>query len=323
MENNRPELNQEPTPTPVDATNYEPGAKSKKIKPIIIIAAIVLVLSAIATTAVIVLQQQETKPQAQTPTETTQSTPFKFKASVPYVLGTAYKIIDERKIEIKEGDILEEGDAILTEENSKLILSLDDGSVIRIGANSKITLSKMQTAETTIEEEVGIIFARVQKDESHRFITKTGNVTVESLGTTFSVENSGEDVNVKVFKNKVAVNETAIDKESIEKVEVEENQEWKFEGDKPAIIDFYADWCQPCKIVEPVLEELSEEYKGKVDVFRIDTEDQQELAAMFGIKSIPSILFIPQEEQPQMAQGALPKDTLEKAIQDVLKVENN
>lgn len=103
----------------------------------------------------------------------------------------------------------------------------------------------------------------------------------------------------------------------------EENQEWKFEGDKPAIIDFYADWCQPCKIVEPVLEELSEEYKGKVDVFRIDTEDQQELAAMFGIKSIPSILFIPQEEQPQMAQGALPKDTLEKAIKDVLKVENN
>ena len=103
----------------------------------------------------------------------------------------------------------------------------------------------------------------------------------------------------------------------------EENQEWKFEGDKPAIIDFYADWCQPCKIVEPVLEELSEEYKGKVDVFRIDTEDQQELAAMFGIRSIPSILFIPQQEQPQMAQGALPKETLEKAIKDVLKVENN
>ena len=103
----------------------------------------------------------------------------------------------------------------------------------------------------------------------------------------------------------------------------EENQEWKFEGDKPAIIDFYADWCQPCKIVEPVLEEISEEYKGKVDVFRVDTEDQQELAAMFGIRSIPSILFIPKEEQPQMAQGALPKDTIEKAIQDVLKVESN
>jgi thioredoxin len=101
----------------------------------------------------------------------------------------------------------------------------------------------------------------------------------------------------------------------------EENKDWKFEGDKPAIIDFYADWCQPCKVLEPVLEEVSEEYKGQVDFFRVDTEDQQELAAMFGIRSIPSLLFIPKEEQPQMAQGALPKDTIEKAISDVLKVE--
>jgi thioredoxin len=103
----------------------------------------------------------------------------------------------------------------------------------------------------------------------------------------------------------------------------EENQEWQFEGEKPAIIDFYADWCQPCKMVEPILEEISQEYNGKVDVFRVDTEDQQELAAMFGIRSIPSILFIPKGEQPQMAQGALPKDTFEKAIKDVLKVEKN
>ena len=103
----------------------------------------------------------------------------------------------------------------------------------------------------------------------------------------------------------------------------EENQDWKFEGDKPAIIDFYADWCQPCKIVAPILEEISQEYDGKVDVYKIDTEDQQELAAMFGIRSIPSILFIPKDEQPQMAQGALPKDTIEKAIGDVLKVQDN
>jgi thioredoxin len=103
----------------------------------------------------------------------------------------------------------------------------------------------------------------------------------------------------------------------------EENQEWKFEGDKPAIIDFYADWCQPCKIVSPILEELAQEYEGKLDVFKVDTEDQQELAAMFGIRSIPSILFIPKGEQPQMAQGALPRETLEKAIKDVLKVDSN
>jgi thioredoxin len=101
----------------------------------------------------------------------------------------------------------------------------------------------------------------------------------------------------------------------------ESNKEWKFEGDKPCLIDFYADWCQPCKMVAPILEELSEEYDGKVNIYKIDTEAQQELAGMFGIQSIPSLLFVPTEGQPQMAQGALPKDTFERAIKDVLKVE--
>jgi len=101
----------------------------------------------------------------------------------------------------------------------------------------------------------------------------------------------------------------------------ENSKEWKFEGDKPCIIDFYADWCQPCKTVAPVLEELSEEYKEKVDIFKVDTEDQQELAAMFGIQSIPSILFVPADDKPQMATGALPKDSFKKAINEVLKVE--
>lgn len=101
----------------------------------------------------------------------------------------------------------------------------------------------------------------------------------------------------------------------------ENNKEWKFEGEKPCLIDFYADWCQPCKMVAPILEELSEEYDGKLDIYKIDTEDQKELAGMFGIQSIPSLLFVPTEGQPQMAQGALPKDTFERAIKDVLKVE--
>jgi len=87
----------------------------------------------------------------------------------------------------------------------------------------------------------------------------------------------------------------------------ETNKEWKFEGTNPCIIDFYADWCQPCKMVAPILEELSEEYKGKVDIYKVDTEDQQELAGMFGIQSIPSLLFVPKEGQPQMAMGAMPK----------------
>jgi len=103
----------------------------------------------------------------------------------------------------------------------------------------------------------------------------------------------------------------------------EANKEWKFEGEKPCLIDFYADWCQPCKIVAPILEELQKEYNGEINIYKVNTEQEQELAGMFGIKSIPSLLFVPKEEQPQMAMGALPKDTLKKAIKDVLKVEKN
>ncbi len=105
----------------------------------------------------------------------------------------------------------------------------------------------------------------------------------------------------------------------VEKVfNFEANKDWKFEGELPCIIDFYADWCGPCKMVAPVLEELSKEYNGKINVYKVDTEDQQELSAAFGIRSIPSMLFCPKEGQPQMAVGALPKDSLIKAIDDVL-----
>ena len=101
----------------------------------------------------------------------------------------------------------------------------------------------------------------------------------------------------------------------------EKNKEWKFEGEKPCIIDFYADWCGPCKVVAPVLEELSKDYDGKINVFKVDTEAEQELASVFGIRSIPSFLFVPAKGQPQMAMGALPKDTFVNAFKDVLGVE--
>lgn len=100
----------------------------------------------------------------------------------------------------------------------------------------------------------------------------------------------------------------------------EENKDWKFEGELPAIIDFYADWCGPCKMVAPVLEDLEKEYNGKLNIYKVNTEEQQELAAAFQIRSIPSILFIPKDGQPQMAMGALPKESVKKAITDVLKV---
>jgi thioredoxin len=98
----------------------------------------------------------------------------------------------------------------------------------------------------------------------------------------------------------------------------EKNTEWKFEGELPCLIDFYADWCGPCKMVAPILEELSTEFKGKIDIYKVDTEAEQELAAAFGIRSIPSLLFCPKDGKPQMAMGALPKDALKGAIEDVL-----
>jgi thioredoxin len=94
--------------------------------------------------------------------------------------------------------------------------------------------------------------------------------------------------------------------------------EWKYLGDKPCIIDFYAAWCGPCKTVAPILEDLAKEYDGQIYIYKIDTEAEQELAGAFGIRSIPTILFCPMGEAPQMAQGALPKEAFRKAITEVL-----
>jgi thioredoxin len=93
---------------------------------------------------------------------------------------------------------------------------------------------------------------------------------------------------------------------------------WVYLGDKPAIIDFYADWCGPCKMIAPILEELAAEYEGQIYIYKVDTEAEQQLAGEFGIRSIPSILFVPMGEDPQMAQGALPKDAFKQAIEEVL-----
>ncbi|MGC9311568.1 MAG: thioredoxin [Sediminispirochaetaceae bacterium] len=105
----------------------------------------------------------------------------------------------------------------------------------------------------------------------------------------------------------------------LEKIfDYENNTEWQYQGELPAVIDFYADWCGPCKMVAPIIEELSQEYDGKVNFYKIDTEEQQELAAAFGIQSIPSLLFIPVNGKPQMAAGALPKDTFKQVIDSEL-----
>lgn len=93
---------------------------------------------------------------------------------------------------------------------------------------------------------------------------------------------------------------------------------WKHLGDKPAIIDFYADWCGPCKMIAPILDELAAEYGDRIYIYKVDTEKEQELAASFGIRSIPSLLFVPMDGSPQMARGAMSKAQFKEAIDEVL-----
>jgi len=116
-----------------------------------------------------------------------------------------------------------------------------------------------------------------------------------------------ENLNVETFRVKV--------------FDFEKNKDWSFAGDKPCIVDFYADWCGPCRMLAPVLEELSGEYAGKVNIYKVNTEQEGRLAGMFGIRSIPTLMFIPKNGRPQVFAGALPKQELEKSIHSVLGVE--
>ena len=96
--------------------------------------------------------------------------------------------------------------------------------------------------------------------------------------------------------------------------------EWVFEGSRPAIIDFYATWCGPCKQVAPIVEQVANDYAGKIDVYKIDVDKQQELAALFGVQSIPTILFVPKEGTPQRVNGAMPRTGFDGAIKQVFKM---
>jgi len=115
-----------------------------------------------------------------------------------------------------------------------------------------------------------------------------------------------ENLNEETFKAKV--------------FDYERNKDWKYEGELPCLIDFYADWCGPCKMVSPILEELNGEYEGKINIYKVNTEEEKNLSGIFQVQSIPSLLFVPVEGQPQMAQGALSKDSFKKAFTDIFKV---
>jgi thioredoxin 1 len=105
----------------------------------------------------------------------------------------------------------------------------------------------------------------------------------------------------------------------IEKIfDYENNEEWKYKGTLPAIIDFYAEWCGPCKTVAPILEQLSDEYENKIEIYKIDTDKETGLSALFGIQSIPTFLFIPATGAPMVQRGALPKNVFKQVIEERL-----
>ena len=114
-----------------------------------------------------------------------------------------------------------------------------------------------------------------------------------------------EHLTVETFKEKIFNYEKNPDK-------------WVFEGDKPCMVDFYADWCKPCKLIAPIMEELANEYKGQINVYKINTEQQRELSRVFGVRSIPAVLFIPMDGKPQMSTGALPKANFKQVIDEFL-----
>lgn len=113
-----------------------------------------------------------------------------------------------------------------------------------------------------------------------------------------------EHLTKKIFQDKV--------------FDYENEKEWKYRGNIPCVIDFYADWCGPCKMVAPILEDLAHDYDEKIKIYKVNTDQEQELAAVFGINSIPSILFVPKEGKPQMAVGALSRKDFEVAFESII-----
>lgn len=143
------------------------------------------------------------------------------------------------------------------------------------------------------------------------------SASIEQTGTLTETQSSHESATNEPAAGTVINLTKAMFLEKVYNYEANPNQ-WTYIGDKPCIIDFYADWCKPCKMVAPIMDELAEKYKGQIVIYKINTDKERELAQFFGIRSIPTMLFCPASADPQMTQGAMDKATYEKIINEVL-----
>jgi thioredoxin len=137
---------------------------------------------------------------------------------------------------------------------------------------------------------------------------KGDNVDVQ---LTSASDEGGEESGKPIHLNKESFKKLVMDYEKNPK-------QWVYEGDKPAIIDFYADWCKPCRMIAPIMEELAAEYEGQIVIYKVDTQVERELASVFGIQSLPTVLFIPTTGNPSAQKGALPKDSYKQIIDSFL-----
>lgn len=141
---------------------------------------------------------------------------------------------------------------------------------------------------------LGALAACTQPDKPRKIINEETENVVEPTALT-----------VELFKDKI--------------MDFEEHpEEWVFKGERPAVIDFYATWCGPCKATAPIVAELAAEYKDEIDFYKVDIDQQPELAQLFGVQSIPTFLFIPQKGMPQTAVGAMDRTDFEEAIKKVI-----
>jgi len=147
--------------------------------------------------------------------------------------------------------------------------------------------------------------------------TKSTTDTTQNVNTNTSESESVQNISNTV-PGKVIQLTSAEFKEKV--FDFEKSQQWQYKGTLPAIVDFYADWCRPCKMVAPIMDELAKEYEGKLIIYKVDVDQAQDLASSFGISSIPSILYIPATGEPRMAVGASSKEEYVKAIKTVLMV---